>query len=84
MVTVLETKESLGCILFGCQFRDLFIKHYNFFPLFGGFGQKTAESQDLVLAFRLSLSQLKSIELNTSTLLVFQKVNQSKEFDCFL
>jgi hypothetical protein len=45
MVTVLETKGSLSCILFGCQFWDLFIKHYNFFPLFGGFGQKTAESR---------------------------------------
>jgi hypothetical protein len=54
-------------------------KHYNFFPLFGGFGQR---SRDLVLAFRHSFyHNLNPLELNTSRFV--QKVNQSKEFDCF-
>jgi hypothetical protein len=39
MVT-LETKEVWVAFCLAANFRDLFIKHYNFFPLFGGFGQR--------------------------------------------
>jgi hypothetical protein len=68
MVTVFGDKGKFGvAFCLAANFRDLFI-HYNFFPLFGGFGQKDSGKSGLVLACRLSLSQLKSIELNTSTL----------------
>jgi hypothetical protein len=40
MVTVLETKKFGVAFCLAANFRDLFIKHYNFFPLFGGFGQR--------------------------------------------
>lgn len=41
MVLVFETKGITGILFnFGALFRDLFLTHYDFFPLLGGFGEK--------------------------------------------
>jgi hypothetical protein len=52
MVTVLETKEVWVAFCLAANFRDLFIKHYNFFPLFGALAKDSGKS-GFVLAFRL-------------------------------
>lgn len=70
MVKVFGDKGKLGvafCI--AANFRDLFIKHYNFFPLFGGFGQKDSGKSGFGSCLQAFFyHNLNPLELNTSTL----------------
>ncbi|MEZ0182625.1 DNA primase [Flavobacterium oncorhynchi] len=70
MVTVFGDKGKLGiafCI--AANFRDLFIQHYNFFPLFGGFGQKDSGKSGFGSCLQSFFYwNLNPLELNTSTL----------------
>jgi DNA primase len=70
LVTVFGNKGKLGvAFCLAANFRDLFIQHYNFFPLFGGFGQKDSGKSGFgacVQAF--FYHNLNPLELNTSTL----------------
>ena len=70
MNKVFGDKGKLGvafCI--AANFRDLFIKHYNFFPLFGGFGQKDSGKSGFGSCLQAFFyHNLNPLELNTSTL----------------
>lgn len=70
MVTVWGNTGKLGiafCI--AANFRDLFLQHYNFFPLFGGFGQKDSGKSGFGSCLQsFFYYNLNPLELNTSTL----------------
>lgn len=70
LVTVFGNKGKLGvafCI--AANFRDLFIQHYNFFPLMGGFGQKDSGKSGFGSCLQAFFyHNLNPLELNTSTL----------------
>lgn len=70
MVTVFGDKGKLGvAFCLAANFRDLFIQHYNFFPLFGGFGQKDSGKSGFGSCLQAFFYQnLNPLELNTSTL----------------
>jgi hypothetical protein len=70
MVKVFGDKGKLGvafCI--ASNFRDMFLKHYNYFPLFGGFGQKDSGKSGFGSCLQAFFYyDLNPLELNTSTL----------------
>lgn len=70
MVTVFGDKGKLGvAFCFAANFRDLFLQHYNFFPLFGGFGQKDSGKSGFGSCLQAFFYwNLNPLELNTSTL----------------
>lgn len=70
MVTVFGDKGRLGVVFcIAANFRDLFIQHYNFFPLFGGFGQKDSGKSGFGSCLQSFFYwNLNPLELNTSTL----------------
>ncbi|MEO8532828.1 MAG: DNA primase [Flavobacterium sp.] len=70
MVRVFGDKGKLGvAFCFAANFRDLFIQHYNFFPLFGGFGQKDSGKSGFGSCLQSFFYwNLNPLELNTSTL----------------
>lgn len=70
IVTVFGDKGKLGvAFCLASNFRDLFIQHYNFFPLFGGFGQKDSGKSGFGSCLQAFFYwNLNPLELNTSTL----------------
>jgi DNA primase len=70
MVTVFGNKGKLGlAFCLAANFRDLFLQHYDFFPLFGGFGQKDSGKSGFGTCLQSFFYwNLKALELNTSTL----------------
>lgn len=70
MVKVFGDKGKLGvAFCLAANFRDLFIQHYNFFPLFGGFGQKDSGKSGFGACLQAFFyHNLNPLELNTSTL----------------
>lgn len=70
LVTVFGNKGKLGvAFCLAANFRDLFIQHYNFFPLFGGFGQKDSGKSGFGACMQAFFyHNLNPLELNTSTL----------------
>lgn len=70
MVTVFGDKGKLGvAFCLASNFRDLFLTHFNYFPLMGGFGQKDSGKSGFgkcIQAF--FFYDLQPLELNTSTL----------------
>jgi len=70
MVKVFGKKGELGVALcIAANFRDLFLKHYNYFPLFGGFGQKDSGKSGFGSCLQAFFYyDLNPLELNTSTL----------------
>jgi len=70
LVTVFGDKGKLGvAFCLAANFRDLFIQHYNFFPLFGGFGQKDSGKSGFGSCLQAFFyHNLNPLELNTSTL----------------
>jgi DNA primase catalytic core len=70
IVTVFGDKGKLGvAFCLAANFRDLFIQHYNFFPLFGGFGQKDSGKSGFGSCMQAFFYwNLNPLELNTSTL----------------
>jgi hypothetical protein len=70
LVKVFGDKGKLGvAFCLAANFRDLFIQHYNFFPLFGGFGQKDSGKSGFGSCLQAFFYwNLNPLELNTSTL----------------
>lgn len=70
MVKVFGDKGKLGlAFCLAANFRDLFVKHYDYFPLFGGFGQKDSGKSGFGKCLQsFFYHNLKALELNTSTL----------------
>jgi DNA primase len=70
MVTVFADKGRFGVVFaLAANFRDIFLKHYNYFPLYGGFGQKDSGKSGFGSCLQAFFYyDLNPLELNTSTL----------------
>jgi DNA primase len=70
MVTVFGDKGKFGvAFCLAANFRDLFLTHYNYFPLMGGFGQKDSGKSGLGMAVQsFFFYDLQPLELNIATL----------------
>lgn len=70
MVTVFGDKGKLGvAFCLAANFRDLFLTHFNYFPLMGGFGQKDSGKSGFGKCVQsFFFYDLQPLELNTSTL----------------
>lgn len=68
------------------NFRDLFLNHYDYFPLFGGFGQKDSGKSGFGTCLQsFFYYELKALELNTSTLVgLSRRLTRCKNTVAFL
>lgn len=87
MVLVFEDKGQIGILFnFATLFRDLFLKHYDFFPLLGGFGEKgSGKSAFGKVLQNFFFYGLDAFELNSSTLVGFsRRLTRTKNVTVFL
>lgn len=86
-LTVFEEKGRIGILFnFATIFRDLFLTHYDFFPLLGGFGEKgSGKSAFGKVLQNFFFYNLDALELNTSTLVGFsRRLSRTKNTTVFL